>query len=266
MVSHPPTQAPDPPGLLVVRGVRKAFRSGGRGELVLEGASLDVGGGDLVAVVGQRWEGKTTLLELAAGMVLADGGEVRFEGVDFASCSRRRRGKLLGREIVWLDRKELGLGLKMLDYVGLPMVMGRGPGRRRARRMAGDALERVGAGHIAEKHAGDLSSWERVLVGLAGAVVAQPKLLVVDDLFDALGAGRTQLVGDLLHSLARELGFGVLFSVSDLDAALMANRVLVFERRSLKIMSDHPATQADDLAQVRALRAVRGGPPSTRAC
>lgn len=236
------------PGLLVVRGVCKAYRRGGRGELVLEGVSLDVGRGEVVALVGQRWEGKSTLLRLAAGMALADRGEVCFEGVDFASYSRRRRARLLGREIVWLDRQESGLGLKMLDYVGLPMVMGRGPGRRRVRRMAGDALERVGVEHVAEKRSEELSSWERVLVGLASAVIAQPKLLVVDDLFDALGAGRTQQVGDLLRSLVQELGFGVLFGVSDIEAALMANRVLAFEQRTLKVIADHAPTQNDELA------------------
>lgn len=249
--------------LLVLRGVRKGFR---RGELVLEGVSLDVGCGEMVAVVGQRWEGKTTLLRVAAGMVLADGGEVCFEGVDFASYSRGSRARLLGREIVWLDRQDPDLGLRMLDYVGLPMLMGRGRARTRVRRMAGDALERVGVGHVAERRFEELSSWERVLVGLASVVIAQPKLVVVDDLFDALGGGRTQHLGDLLRSLTHELGFGVLFGVSDVDAALMANRVLAFEQRALKVRSDHATTQTDELAEVRELHTARGGPPGTRAC
>ena len=208
---------------------------------------MEVGAGEVVAVVGQRWEGKTTLLELAVGMRLAAEGEVRFQGVDFASYSRRARGRLLGREIVWLDRRESGLGLRMLDYIGLPLVMWRGPRRPQARRMAAAALELVGAAHVAGKRAAELSSWERVLVGLASAVVVRPKLLVVDDLLDALGATRTQQAGDLLRSLAQEFGFGVLFGVSDIEAALMAHRVLAFEQRALKVLSDHSPTQADEL-------------------
>jgi ABC-type lipoprotein export system ATPase subunit len=252
--------------LLVLRGVCKGFGDGGRGEVVLDGVSLDVGCGEVVAVVGQRWEGKTTLLRLAAGMELADGGLVCFRGVDFASCSRRGRARLLGREIVWLDRRESGLGLRMLDYVGLPLVMGRGLRRTQVRRLAGDALERVGVGHVAGKRVGELSSWERVLVGLASAVIARPGLLVVDDLFDALGATRTQQAGDLLRSLVREQGFGVLFGVSDYDSALMAHRVLAFEERALKLMSDQSPNQTDELAVARAMRTALGGPHSTRAC
>jgi putative ABC transport system ATP-binding protein len=253
------------PGLLVLRGVCVGFREGGRAGLILEDVSLDVGAGETVAVVGQRWEGKTALLSLAAGMALADDGEVLFGGVDFASRSRRRRHKLLGREIVWLDRKESDLGLRMLDYLGLPLVMGRGPRRKQVRRMAAEALERVGVAHVADKRPQALSSWERVLVGLARAVVVRPKLLVVDDLLDALGTSRTLQAGDLLNSLAHEFGFGVLFSVSDLDSAIMADRILAFEQRTLRLMADHHP-QADELAFARASRAIRGAPRSTRAC
>jgi ABC-type nitrate/sulfonate/bicarbonate transport system ATPase subunit len=263
--------------LLVLRDVCKGYRPGVR-ERVLEDVSLHVAPGEIVAVIGQRWEGKTTLLRLAAGMELADQGEVRFEGQDFASYSRRRpaslpgrarhsRARLLGREIVWLDRQESSLGLKIVDHVGLPIVMGRRRGRPRAqvRRLACDALERVGVAHVAEKHARDLSSWERVLVGLASAVLARPRLLVVDDLLDALGATRTQEAGDLLRSLVQEFGFGVLLSVSDFEAALLANRVLTFQQRKLKLMSNHTPTQADILPFARD-GTKSDGSRSNRAC
>jgi molybdate transport system ATP-binding protein len=229
-----------------------------------------------VAVVGQRWEGKTTLLQLAAGMEIADAGEVCFEGRDFAVLSRGARAGLLGREIVWLDRQESGLGLRVLDYIGLPMVLGhqlqRGGerwfrrGRGEARRMALGALERVGVAHVAEKRPAALSTWERVLVGLARAVLVRPKLLVVDDLLDALGATRTQQASDLLRSLVAEFGFGVLLSVSDFEAALVADRVFAFERRGLRLMSSQTPTQADILPFQRGGVGPPDGSRGTRAC
>jgi ABC-type glutathione transport system ATPase component len=240
------------------------YRQGGRAGLILEDVSLDVEAAQTVAVVGERWEGKTTLLRLAAGMELAEDGQVLFEGVDLATLSRRKRP---GRDIVWLDRTESALGLTILDYLGLPLVMGRrGPRRAQARRMAGEALERVGAAHVAHKRPQALSSWERVLVGLASAVLVRPRLLIVDDLLDALGSSRTLQAGALLNSLAREFGFGVLFSVSDLDSAIMADRVLAFEQRTLRLMADHHPQEADELALARAGRATRGAPRSTHAC
>ena len=266
VVPRAPIVSSDCAGLLALRGVRVGFRQGGRAGLILEDVSLEVDAGQTVAVVGQRWEGKTTLLRVAAGMELAEDGQVLFEGVDFASRSRRKRARLLGRDIVWLDRTESGLGLTMLDYLGLPLVMGwRGPRRAQVRRMAADALERVGVAHIARSRPQALSSWERVLVGLASAIVVRPKLLLVDDLLDALGTSRTLQAGDLLNSLAGEFGFGVLFSVSEIDSAIMADRVLAFEQRTLRLMAEHHP-QADELALARAGRAARGAPRSTRAC
>lgn len=236
--------------LLALRGVRKGY--GGFEERVLDGVSLEVGPAEIVAVVGQRWEGKTTLLELATGMLLADEGEVSFQGRDFASYSRRSRGRLLGREIVWLDRQESTLGLKVLDHVGLPMSIGRGRRRGQVRRMAADALERVGVAHVAHKRHRDLASWERVLVGLAEAVMVKPKLLVVDDLLDALGPTRTQRAGDLLRSLVQEFGFAALIGVSDFEAALVAHRVLTFEQHGLKVMSSHtPEPRTDVVVPLR---------------
>jgi ABC-type cobalamin/Fe3+-siderophores transport system ATPase subunit len=254
---RPPIASSHCAGLLALRGVRVGYRQGGRGGLILEDVSLEVGAGQTVAVVGQRWEGKTTLLRLAAGMELAEDGEVLFEGVDFVSLSRRKRARLLGCDIVWLDRTESALGLTMLDYVGLPLVMGwRGPRRAQVRRMAAEALERVGVAHVAHKRPSSLSSWERVLVGLASVIVVRPKLLVVDDLLDALGSARTVQAGVLVSSLAREYGFGVLFSVSDLDAAIMADRVLAFEQRALRLMADH---QPQEAAVLPFRRAANGG-------
>jgi ABC-type nitrate/sulfonate/bicarbonate transport system ATPase subunit len=253
------------PRLLACRGVRVGYRQGGRAGLILEDVSLDIDAKQTVAVVGQRWEGKTTLLRVAAGMELADDGQVLFDGMDFASRSRRKRAKLLGHEIVWLDRTESSLRLTVLDYLGLPLILGwRGPRRAKARRMAGDALERVGAAHVAHKRPQALSSWERVLVGLARATIVRPKLLVIDDLFDALGNSRTLQAGALLNSLADEHGFGVLFSVSEIDSAIMADRVLAFEQRTLRLMADHQP-QADEVALARAGHAA-GGAPRNRAC
>ena len=132
--------------------------------------------------------------------------------------------------------------------------------------MALGALERVGVAHVAEKRPAALSTWERVLVGLARAVLVRPKLLVVDDLLDALGATRTQQASDLLRSLVAEFGFGALLSVSDFEAALVADRVFAFERRGLRLMSSQTPTQADILPFQRGGVGPPDGSRGTRAC
>jgi putative ABC transport system ATP-binding protein len=247
--------------LLSLRGVGKGYRRGGRWLRVLVDVSLDVGPGELIAVVGARGEGKTTLLKVAAGLELPDDGEVCLGDKDLVRCSDDERSRQLGTEITWVNREGTGVKFEVLDYVGLPLAMGRGRGRRRAEALAMQALERVGAADCAHQRWEELSNWERVLVGFARGVVGEPRLMIVDDVIEGLGMRRTREAGELLRALVGELGCGVLMSASDLEVALVADRVWSFERGKLTLMSDQTRTQADIIdfpGGARQSRASRG--------
>jgi predicted ABC-type transport system involved in lysophospholipase L1 biosynthesis ATPase subunit len=231
--------------LLAMSGVCKGSWDGRRPVQVLTGLSLTVDQGEIVAVVGSDGMGKTTLLEIAAGIQLPDEGEVLIGDLDLASLSSRERERLLGYEVAWTDRKEPRLPWKARDYVALPLAFGRRPGRREARNLAGRALERVGAGECAERRWGELSVWEQVLVGFARGIAGRPRWMVADDLFDGLARRQTQDAGDLLRDLVEELGCGVLMSADDLETALVADRVWLFERGGrLRLMSDQSRGEA----------------------
>jgi ABC-type lipoprotein export system ATPase subunit len=228
---------------LMMSGVCKSSSDGRRPIPVLTDLSLAVGRGEIVAVVGSQGAGKTTLLEVAAGIQLPDDGEVRVGELDLASLSGRARERLLGCEIAWTDRMEPRLPWKTRDYVALPLALGRG--RREASRLAVKALERVGIGSCAEMRWGELSVWERVLVGFARGIAGGPRLIVADDLLDGFGRRQTQEAGDLLRDLVEDLECGVLMSAADLETALIADRVWLFERGGrLKLMSDQSRGEA----------------------
>jgi predicted ABC-type transport system involved in lysophospholipase L1 biosynthesis ATPase subunit len=225
--------------LLVVDGVCKGFSRGGHWLAVLGGVSFEVGRGEIVGVVGSRLEGKTTLLRVAAGMERPDQGAVWLEGRDLASVGDRARARLLGHEIVWVDRDGPELGLEVSKFVGWPLAL-HGRGRREADRLAAGALERVGALACVGRRWGELSNWQRVLVGLARAFAGAPRLVVIDDLLDALGGRATEEASDLLRSLVEESEprCGVLMSASDMDSALFADRVFSLTRKgTLKAFS-----------------------------
>ncbi len=224
--------------LLSLVGVCRGYRRGDRRLPVLTNVSLDVRPGEIVAVVGSRDAGKTTLLKIAAGLEKVDAGEVWLGDLDLTRCSDEAHSRLLGREIAWVHREGTGLEFEVLEYVALPLVMGRGHGHREAKELAMEALERVGALECAKLRWGDLSNWERVLVGFARGIVGAPRLLVVDDVIDGFGMSKTREAGELLLSFVADIGCGVLMSASDLEAALVAERVWRFERAGLKLMSD----------------------------
>jgi putative ABC transport system ATP-binding protein len=245
--------------LLALRGVCLSFRPAHRRLRVLVEVSLELSRGEIVAVVGSRAEGKTTLLEVAGGIRPPDSGQVWLQDVELTALSEEDRFGLLGRDIRWVRREGTGVSLDVLDYIGLPLAVGRSRRSGEAQRLAVEALERVGAAGCARLHWEDLSNWERVLVALARGVVGSPRLLVIDDVLDGLGMRRTREAGELLCSLVAELGCGVLMSASDLEATLFADRVLRFERGGLVAMSDFGEGEVIDFPDGASLGGVSRG-------
>jgi ABC-type cobalamin/Fe3+-siderophores transport system ATPase subunit len=231
--------------LLALREVCKGYVRGARTMRVLVDVSMEVWPGEVVAVVGSRAEGKTTMLRIAAGIEPPDAGEVWLGNRDLARSSEEQRSRLLGSEIAWTHREGPGVKFRVLDYVGLPLAIGRQWQRREAQDLAMGALEQVGAASCAGQHWSELSNWERLLVGLARGIAGSPRLVVVDDLMDGFGMRRTREAGELLRRLVGELGCGVLMSCTDLEAALIADRVCSLEGGQLNVLSEQGYQQAD---------------------
>ena len=116
--------------------------------------------------------------------------------------------------------------MRMLDYVAMPLLVGRAKNRRAAYARAHGALERVGAQGCAAAEWQSISDWERALVEIAQAIAAEPRLLLVDDVTDALGIRETDELTALLRELSRETRLGVLMSVSDAQATLWSDRIM----------------------------------------
>lgn len=226
--------------LLELDGVCKTYARGERLLRVLANLSLEVHAGEVVAVVGSRGEGKTTLLQIAAGIQRPDRGAVLFDGVEMLAMSDRRRSELLGRTISWITREGPGLRLRVRDGVAMPLAIGRGRRSREVLEAAEDALERVGAADCGQRLWEELSNWERVLVSFARVIVARPRLLVLDDLFEGLAAARMREAGAWLRTLTDELGCAVLMSASDVEGALVADRVWSLVAGGLEPMTAEP--------------------------
>jgi predicted ABC-type transport system involved in lysophospholipase L1 biosynthesis ATPase subunit len=233
--------------LLAVGHVSKGFSRGGHWSGVLEQVSFEVGPEEVVALVGGRLAGKTTLLRIAAGMERPDRGTVSFNDSSLADLPDRSRARLLGHEIVWVDRDGPGLEVEVSRFVGWPLAL-HGRGRREVERIAARMLERVGARDCIARKWGELSNSQRVLVGLARGFAGDPKLVIVDDLLDALGARPTEETSDLVRSLIEESNSdcAVLMSASDTESALFADRVFsITSKGKLKLLSGHAAHEGD---------------------
>jgi energy-coupling factor transport system ATP-binding protein len=175
-------------GVCRLNGVRFAYRGGPE---VLDGASLDVRRGEIVALEGPNGSGKTTLAKIAAGLLEPAAGTVWRAGR--AGYLSQDPGRYLVRD-------------RVVDEVALAV------GGDRARAKA--ALERVGLGWAAERHPRDLSSGERERLGLAAVAVAEPDLLVLDEPTRGIDPDRKAEIADWLTEYAAA-GRGVLVATHD---------------------------------------------------
>jgi ABC-type lipoprotein export system ATPase subunit len=224
---------------LQIKAVWKGYRRGSEWADILVNVSFDVRPGEVVAVTGSRFEGKTTLLRIAAGMERPDKGTVSLGARQLMDCRDNEQSRRLGCQIMWVDGHGPKLKMEVAKFVGWPQAL-HGRGRRQAERAAAQILERVGARKCLTRSWGELSNWQRVLVGLARGFAGSPQIVVIDDLLDGLGGPATEEASDLLRSLmeASESRCGVLMSASDMESAMFADRVWsITGKRSLKLMA-----------------------------
>ncbi len=224
--------------VLRLEGVGHGVRRGRDWWQVLLGVSLEVCAGEFVGVLGGRGQGKTTLMEVAAGLLVPEEGRVWFGDRDLVACSDDERSELLGDRIVWMPQEDMA-DFRVLPYIAFPLDMGR-DGMSGAEDRAREALKRVGVEGCEDCSWGELPDWERLMVKFARAYAARPALMVLDDVLDGLGAGGTREAGELLLELAGELQCGVLVAASDMSSLLAANRVMRFNGDGgLTIMADN---------------------------
>lgn len=231
--------------LLTLSGVHKSFPRGDRVRRVLSDVNLTADAGELVAVVGGKGEGKSTLLRLASGLLVPDEGEVGFAGHDLRRCADDERSKLLREDIAWTEGGGPRVRLTVRDHVALPLMLGHRSTRRNAARRAMSALERVGAAECASRFWEELSNWERALVELARTIAREPRMLVLDGLLDGFGMRGTEELGDLLLSIVDELGCAALLATSDVEPSVIAQSVYTLEGGALRRLSGAGGRTAD---------------------
>jgi ABC-type glutathione transport system ATPase component len=218
--------------LISFQNVSKRYPDGEREILVLDGVSMTIEAGASVGVYGTRRSGKSTLLRLAAGIVLPDAGSVRFDGLDMAAMSAGARGRLLRGAIAFMSAEDWRAhrGETVIDHVATSLGS-EGMTMREARRRAVRILDQLGIGAAgAQEVAASLSLTDRTRVMLARALAREPRLLVLDepalmpnlgdrDRFYAQlrGAAREREMALLVASeeMAALQGVGVLVSIAD---------------------------------------------------
>ncbi len=234
-----PGGGPDRPGGLTTRGLAVGYRSrsprrrqAGR-RAVLSGLDLQACAGELTVLLGPNGAGKSTLLRTLCGLLPPLDGRIHLGGADLAQTSPTALARRLA--VVLTDRVDPGL-LSVRELAGL----GRHPhtgftGRLTAADDAAVAwsLAAVGAGHLADRPAAELSDGERQRVLTARALAQEPEVILLDEPTAFLDVPSRVALTVLLRDLARDKGLTVVVSTHDLELALrVADAVWLLDRGS----------------------------------
>jgi lipoprotein-releasing system ATP-binding protein len=213
--------------MLALEGVTKGYNRGKPSEvLVLRGASLAVGRGEVVALVAPSGAGKSTLLHIAGLLDVPDAGAVRLDGRDMGGLSDRARTEARRAEVGFIYQfHHLLPEFSALENVVIPQLANGVP-KAAAEARARDLLARVGLTLREDHRPAALSGGEQQRVAFCRALANAPKLLLADEPTGNLDPDTSTLVFGVLMDLVRATGLSALIATHNLDLAARMDRVV----------------------------------------
>ena len=213
--------------MLQIRDVKKSFDD----LKVLDGISLDVEKGDVVAILGPSGSGKTTFLRCLNFLERADEGTIVFDGqkADLHSASKAEITAIRKKTAFVFQNYNLFLNKTVLQNVTLGLTAGAGMKRQEAERIAIAALERVGMADKLKSYPSQLSGGQQQRVAIARALATGPEIINFDEPTSALDP---ELIGEVLAVMRQlaEDGMTMLVVTHEMDfARSVSNKTMFME-------------------------------------
>jgi nitrate/nitrite transport system ATP-binding protein len=222
---------------LSIEGLGVTFSKGARTSEVLRGVELQVNKGEFVSIIGHSGCGKTTLLNVVAGLVPASTGAVILDGTAVQSPGPDRA--------VVFQNHSLLPWLSVYDNVKLAVdkVFAGTKSKAERREWVMENLALVQMTHAKDKRPSEISGGMKQRVGIARALAMQPKVLLLDEPFGALDALTRAHLQDSVTEIQEKLGNTVLMITHDVDeAVLLSDRIVM--------MSNGPAAGVGEILEV----------------
>lgn len=242
--------------LIEIDNVSKHYHKGGETIRPLDGASLRVEQGEFLSLMGASGTGKSTLLNLVAGIDRPDSGDIVIDGRNITTLSRTRLARWRAANIGYVfQTHNLIPVLTAWENVEMPLLL-LPLSRAERRRRIEIALEAVELSDRADHYPRQMSGGQEQRVGIARAIVANPTVVVADEPTGDLDGKTSQQILTLLQRLNRELDTTLLMVTHDTEAAAIAERQ--YELRTGKLLDRIPSVAGS------ASGAAGAGGPDTR--
>ncbi len=175
------------------------------GKAILRGATLSISPGETRVIIGRSGEGKSVLIKHICGLFRPDTGEVYVDGADISRLNERELTPIRRKIGLLFQNAALFDSLNVLHNVGFTLFEERRLGESEIREKVLETLKMVRLGDILDKMPSELSGGMRKRVGLARAIIQNPKILLYDEPTTGLDPVTSDAINDLIIQLAEEL-------------------------------------------------------------
>ena len=236
--------------MIRIKGLKKSFGD----RVILRGIDLDCVEGSTTVILGGSGAGKSVLMKHVVGLLIPDEGEVEVDGVSIKSCNREALADLRARMGMVFQQSALFDSMSVFDNVSFPIIeAAREPiDSETLRKRVRTALELFDLHDIDDLLPSELSGGMRKRVGLARAVIRQPKILLYDEPTTGLDPITTQQVDQMILTARRELGVTSLVISHDIGSAFrIADQVAFLHEGKILIAGTPQEIQICDTVEVR---------------
>ena len=216
--------------LVEFRKICKSFKTGDKETVICDDFDLSVDNGELVAIMGKSGCGKTTILNMIAGIEPIDSGEYNFDGVPVkirtASDGVKFRRNKIG---IILQHFALINDYNVYENVELGLWES-GLGEKEIRHRTHEMLESLGIADLRDKYPDKLSGGEKQRVAIGRALVCKPVLLLADEPTGALDAETESEIVELIKKLNKETNTTMISVTHDKEVADNCNRIITLDK------------------------------------
>jgi putative ABC transport system ATP-binding protein len=233
--SEPRSTSTTAPSVVQLDNVEKVYRTDRIETVALSDIHMDVRRGEFITIMGPSGSGKSTLLNILGLLDEPSGGTMRLGSVNVENYGDRRRAKIRNEEIGFIFQTfHLISDLSVLDNVQIPLLYRKTPGAER-RKLAQEALDRVGLSARRRHFPNQLSGGQQQRVAIARAIVGKPRLLLADEPTGNLDSQMGNEIMELLEQYNREEKITVVMVTHDQRLADRTQRIVrLFDGRQVQ--------------------------------
>lgn len=214
--------------MIKIRGLQHHFKIGKKGDRrevpVLKGVTLEVGKGEIVAILGKSGSGKSTLLHILAGFMLPEAGSVIVNGKETSVLKEAEQADFRLENFGFIFQNfQLMPGLSAFENVELPLKI-KGMDEKERKLKVENLLQKVGLQEVAGHYPNELSGGQQQRVSIARALITDAPIILADEPTGSLDSETEKEILLLIQSLNKKLGLTFVIITHDEEVAAVADR------------------------------------------